>query len=133
MSRVFVDSSVWIDLVNDNRTVERDLLFDLIVQKNAMLGDLVLLEVLQGFHADHEFRRVRDSLLGYDIVRLGGRNLALQAAANYRFLRAKGVTVRKTIDMMIGTWCIMNQVPLLHSDRDFDPLEEHLGLQVWRG
>ena len=133
MTKVFVDSSVWIDLVNGVHTTERDLLFDLIVQKNAMLGDLVLMEVLQGFHSDREFARVRDSLLEFEVVGLGGRDQALAAAANYRFLRTKGVTVRKTIDVLIGTWCITNQTPLLHSDRDFDPLEEHLGLQVWRG
>ncbi len=131
--RVFVDSSVWVDHFRDVQGPRTDALRDLLGEDALLLGDLVLMEVLQGFGSDRVFKAAQHELLLVPIVQLGGRDLVLAAAANYRFLRTKGVTVRKTIDVLIGTWCIVNHTPLLHSDRDFDPLEQHLGLQVWRG
>ena len=130
---IFVDSSVWIDHFRDVQGPRTDALRDLLGDDSVLLGDLVLMEVLQGFTMDRLFEAAKIELSLVPLVQLGGRDLAVTAAANYRFLRAKGVTLRKTIDMLIGTWCILNQTPLLHSDRDFDPLEQHLGLQVWRG
>ncbi len=133
MAKVLVDSSVWIDLTRGKSSPHVKCLRDLIVDKRVLLGDLVLLEVLQGFRSDREFERVRDSLLAFESRSLGGSETALLAAEHYRSLRAKGITVRKSIDMLIGTYCIKNNIALLHNDRDFDPLEQHLGLKVHRG
>jgi predicted nucleic acid-binding protein len=130
---VMIDSAVWIDFFNGSPRNHVGLAADLIGNQQALIGDLILIEVLQGFNVDRDFRLARDTLSIIPLRRLGGRGLAVTAAENYRFLRAKGITVRKTIDVLIGTYCILHQIPLLHSDRDFDPLEQHLGLQVWRG
>ena len=130
---VFVDSSVWIDHFRDVQGPRPEALRDLLRDDAVLLGDLVLMEVLQGFTADRLFEQAEEELALLPLVQVGGRELAVAAASNYRFLRTKGVTVRKSIDMLIGTWCIVNRTPLLHSDRDFDALEEHLGLPVWRG
>ena len=133
MAKVLVDSSVWIDLTRGKSSPHVKCLRDLIVDKRVLLGDLVLLEVLQGFRSDREFEQVRDSLLAFESRSLGGSEIALLAADYYRSLRAKGITVRKSIDMLIGAYCIKNNIALLHNDRDFDPLEQHLGLKVYRG
>jgi predicted nucleic acid-binding protein len=93
-------------------------------------GDLVLTEVLQGFDGDREFQLATRLLTSLDIVNLGGTELAIQAAKNFRALRAKGVTVRKTIDTLIATRCIESGYDLLYSDRDFDTFVEHLGLRA---
>ncbi|MEQ1616609.1 MAG: PIN domain nuclease [Hyphomicrobiaceae bacterium] len=130
---IMVDSGVWIDFFNGAKHSHVELLADLINDDQALIGDLVLTEVLQGYRSDREFELARQWLEVVPLRTISGRELAVAAASNYRFLRAKGITVRKTIDVLIGTWCIVNQTPLLHSDRDFDPLEQHLGLQVWRG
>ena len=133
MAKVLVDSSVWIDLTRAKGSSQVKCLRDLIVDKRVLTGDLILLEVLQGFRSDREFERVKDSLLAFECRSLGGSEIALLAADYYRSLRAKGITVRKSIDMLIGTHCIKNSIALLHDDRDFDPLELHLGLRVYRG
>ena len=130
---IMIDSGVWIDFFNGAPGRHVDLLAELIDDDEALIGDLILTEVLQGYKSDREFELARRWLEVVPLRRIGGRLLAVAAASNYRFLRAKGITVRKTIDVLIGTWCSVNQTPLLHSDRDFDPLEQHLGLQVWRG
>lgn len=95
-----------------------------------IMGDLVLTEVLQGFQSDKDFGTARDLLLRMPFMTMGGRALALQSALNYRTLRRKGVTVRKTIDVMIGTFCIHCGLPLLHADKDFDPMVQFLGLKI---
>ncbi len=87
-------------------------------------------EVLQGFVRDRDFRIARDLLLGMPFVEMGGRDLAIESALNYRALRKKGVTVRKTIDVMIGTFCIHYKLPLLHDDKDFDPMVRFLDLKT---
>lgn len=133
VSRVLVDSSVWIDHFRANTTRETASLNGLLREDTALLGDLILLEVLQGFLTDRLFQIGKDQLLIVPLVDLGGEQMAIAAAENYRFLRSKGITVRKTIDMLIGTYCIANKIALLHTDRDFDPLEQHLGLRVYRG
>ena len=94
------------------------------------MGDLILTEVLQGFQKDKDFKIARDLLLAMPFMAMGGRELALESALNYRALRKKGVTVRKTIDIMIGTFCIHYRLPLLHDDRDFDPMVTFLGLKM---
>jgi len=94
------------------------------------MGDLILTEVLQGFQRDKDFKVARDLLLGMPFMAMGGRALALASAVNYRYLRRRGVTVKKTIDVMIGTFCIHFKLPLLHDDRDFDPMVKFLGLKT---
>jgi hypothetical protein len=94
------------------------------------MGDLVLTEVLQGFQSDKDFKTAKDLLLAMPFMSMGGRDLSMLSAVNYRELRKKGVTVRKTIDVIIGTFCIYYQVPLLHDDRDFDPMVKFLGLKI---
>lgn len=94
------------------------------------IGDLILAEVLRGFHAEREFEQTRRELTSLDIVELGDREIALKAAENFRKLRQLGVTVRSTIECIIATRCIESGHQLLHSDRDFDPFAQHLGLRV---
>jgi predicted nucleic acid-binding protein len=127
---IFVDSSVWIDYFNGRKTPQTDWLDASLGNDPLVMGDLVLTEVLQGFQNDKDFRIARDLLLGMPFMSMGGRALALKSAVNYRTLRKKGATVRKTIDVMIGTFCIHYDLPLLHDDRDFDPMVEFLGLKI---
>jgi predicted nucleic acid-binding protein len=127
---IFVDSSVWIDYFNGKKTPQTDWLDSSLGRTPFIMGDLVLTEVLQGFQSDAEYRIARDILLGVPFMTMGGRTVALQSAQNYRALRRKGVTVRKTIDVMIGTFCIINRLPLLHDDRDFEPMVKFLGLKT---
>ena len=130
---ILVDTSVWIDYFNGNDTAETSILDALLDREPILLGDLILVEVLQGFRSEAEFNRAARMLALLECRELVGREVALRSALNYRALRARGVTVRKTIDVIIGTWCILNHHQVLHSDRDFDPMERHLGLQVVRG
>ena len=128
---VLVDSSVWIDFFGNTPRPQVDRLANLLQgHERVLLGDLVLAEVLQGIHSEREFRLVRNSLLTLETVRLVSPSLAIASARTCRALRREGVTVRKTIDCLIATWCIETGVPLLHSDRDFEPFERHLGLRV---
>ena len=92
------------------------------------VGDLMLCEVLQGLSSEREARQVEAALRKFEIVSMTTPELAVQAAAHYRALRTRGITVRKTIDLLIGTWCIAHGIPLLHADRDFGPMVRHLGL-----
>jgi predicted nucleic acid-binding protein len=94
------------------------------------IGDLILTEVLQGFENDRDFNEVRKLLTSLTVVELGGQEIAIQAAKNFRALRRLGVTIRKTIDTLIATRCIESGFELLHNDRDFDPFARHLGLRV---
>jgi len=127
---ILIDSSVWIDYFNGNKTAQTDWLDSALGETPIVIGDLILTEVLQGFQSDKDFKIARDLLLRIPFVPMGGRELALESAMNYRLLRKKGVTVRKTIDVMIGTFCIHYRLPLLHDDRDFDPMVMFLGMEV---
>jgi hypothetical protein len=127
---ILVDSSVWIDYFNGVRTRQTDRLDELLGSDLLLTGDIILVEVLQGFRNDRDFRRAKRALDGLEFRAMLGRDIALKSAANYRALRAQGVTVRKTIDTLIATFCIENGHELLHADRDFDPIEEHLGLRT---
>lgn len=128
---ILVDSSVWIDYFNGIQTSETDWLDSSLGNIPIIIGDLILTEVLQGFQNDRDFKIAKDLLLGIPFMAMGGRALALQSAMNYRVLRKKGVTVRKTTDVIIGTFCIHNQFTLLHCDRDFDPMVKYLGLEIF--
>lgn len=129
---ILVDSSVWIDYFNGNKTAQTDWLDASFGSTPIIMGDLILTEVLQGFQSDKDFKTARDLLLCLPFMPMGGRELALASAMNYRFLRKKGVKVRKTIDVIIGTFCIHHHLLLLHDDRDFDPMVTFLGLSVLR-
>jgi predicted nucleic acid-binding protein len=125
---ILVDSSVWIDYFRGTRTSQTDMLDRLLVDEPIAVGDLIFAEVLQGFNSDIEFHQARRLLDSLDLIEIGGREIALQAARNFRTLRARGIAIRKTIDTLIATRCIEDGLPLLYSDRDFDPFVEHLGL-----
>lgn len=127
---IVVDSSVWIDYFRGLDTPEARQLDQLLGREPLALGDLILAEVLQGFRSDADFRRAKRLLTALPVFDLLGQRIALQAALNYRTLRAAGITVRKTIDTIIATFCIENQHALLFSDRDFQPFVEHLGLRT---
>ena len=125
---ILVDSSVWIDYFRGVKSPQAERLDSLLRVQPVSIGDLIITEVLQGCATEAEFNRVKRVLLSLDVVELGGLDIALQAARNYRFLRGLGITVRKTIDVVIATYCIENGYFLLHNDRDFLPFVEHLGL-----
>ena len=124
-----VDSSVWIDYFRGTPTAETDLLDSLLGKQPLAIGDLILVEVLQGTSTDGDFDRVRRQLKTLELVVIGGEAVAIQAARNYRALRAHGITIRKTIDTLIATRCIEDNLQLLFSDRDFDPFVARLGLR----
>ena len=126
---IFVDSSVWIDYFNGSLTAETNKLDSLLGKEVIGLGDMVLIEVLQGFRHDRDYETAKDLLLSLTIFELGGQDIAIKSADNFRFLRKTGVTVRKTIDVLIATFCIENKLPLLHSDRDFEPFHLYLRLR----
>ncbi|MBF0445978.1 MAG: PIN domain nuclease [Magnetococcales bacterium] len=127
---IIIDSSVWIDFFNGKISDKTDLLDSLLGQERIIIGDLILTEVLQGFRKNKDFQVAKSLLDTLEFKPMVGSEVALRSAENYRMLRSKGVTVRKTIDIMIGTFCIMNSYPLLHDDHDFDPMEKNLGLKV---
>jgi predicted nucleic acid-binding protein len=125
---IVVDSSVWIDFLNGRHVPHVRQLRSLLGREEIVVGDLMLCEVLQGVEDDRKARQVEALLRRFEIVAMAGDGIAVTAARNFRYLRRRGVTVRKTIDLLIGTWCIENRRPLLHNDRDFHPMARHLGL-----
>ncbi len=126
---ICVDTSVWIDYFNGKLSKETDCLDSLLGNQEILIGDLILTEILQGFQEDRHFREAQNMLESFPVQSMLGVPLAIKSATNYRTLRKRGVTVRKTIDVMIGTYCIENHIPLLYTDRDFDPMVRHLTLQ----
>jgi predicted nucleic acid-binding protein len=127
---ILVDTSVWIDYFNGVPSWQADALDSLLSEELVLIGDIILAEILQGFDLDPDFRKAREALQPLECIHLGGKQLAIKAATNFRFLRSKGVTIRKTVDMLIGTWCIESEVELLHNDKDFDRIARHLPLKV---
>lgn len=126
---IVVDSSVWIDYFNGVVTDQTDRLDASLSGELVVMGDIILAEVLQGFKRDSDFRKAKQLLDALVFKEMLGRELAVKSAQNYRRLRKKGVTVRKTVDVMIATFCIEKGLALLHSDKDFDPMTKHLGLR----
>jgi predicted nucleic acid-binding protein len=126
---ILVDSSVWIDFFNDTETAETQSLSGLLGLLPVAIGDLMLAEVLQGFRKDKDFRTALELFESVTVLELGGREIAIRSAKNFRKLRGRGFTVRKTIDCIIATYCIEHKLSLLQSDRDFEPFHEHLGLK----
>lgn len=130
---ILVDSSVWIDLFRGDKTPQTGLMLSLLENDEELaIADIILLEVLQGFRSDKQVEAALDAVAELPCFTLGGKPLAVLAASNYRSLRQKGTTVRSTIDCMIATFCIANDITLLHDDRDYTPFEEHLGLRAIR-
>jgi hypothetical protein len=126
---VLVDSSVWINYFNGNETWQTEILDQMLLQIPLFIGDLILTEVLQGFRDENEYNKAKEVLSILTCRQLGGYEIAIKSAENYRLLRKKGITVRKTIDVIIGTFCINENIALLHNDKDFEPMTKHLGLQ----
>lgn len=127
---ILVDSSVWIDFFNGVDTPQVTLLDARLGESPVLVGDLILTEVLQGFKSNKDFEIARRALAQFECRDMVGQHIALSSAENYRQLRRSGITVRKTIDVLIATFCVENRISLLHSDRDFDPMEKILGLSV---
>lgn len=126
---ILVDTSVWVDYFRGKGTAQTELLEGLLDTQEVAIGDLVFTEVLQGCKIDKEFNEVRRLLGRLDLVALSGEDVVIEAAKNYRRLRSVGITVRGTIDVVLATRCIASGFQLLHSDRDFDAFEKHLGLR----
>jgi len=127
---LIVDSTVWVDYFNGIGNPQTDYLDQIVDKTPILIGDLILAEVLQGFRDDTDFEKARRAFGKYMQAEMVNPALALQSARNYRLLRRKGITVRKTIDSLIATYCIENEHDLLHNDSDFDGYEKHLGLSV---
>ena len=125
---IVVDSSVWIDFLNGRRASHVVALQAALGKEGIIVGDLMLYEVLQGLDSERTAQQVEALLRRFEIVSMAGDAIAVLAARNFRSLRRRGITVRKTIDLLIGTWCIENRRPLLHNDGDFRPMAQHLGL-----
>lgn len=125
---IVVDSSVWIDFLNGRNAAHVRRLRALLGTDEIIVGDLMLCEVLQGLDGERAAQEVEALLRRFEIVSMAGDVIATTAARNFRSLRRRGITVRKTIDLLIGTWCIENRGPLLHNDSDFHPMARYLGL-----
>ena len=128
---ILVDSSVWIDYFNGKRSWQTDLLDHMLSNVPIIMGDLILTEVLQGFKSDKDYETAKNYLGKLPFRQMGGYNVAIQSAQNYRKLRKAGVTVRKTIDIIIATFCIIEEFTLLHDNRDFDPIASHFPLKAF--
>ncbi|WP_332675499.1 type II toxin-antitoxin system VapC family toxin [Aromatoleum sp.] len=126
---ILVDSGVWIDYFRGTETPQTEKLDSLLGVEIVAVGDLILTEVLQGFPNERDFNQAKKLMTLLVVIDLGGQEISIQAARNFRLLRARGVTVRKTIDTVIATRCIESGLSLLYGDRDFDPFVEHLGLR----
>jgi predicted nucleic acid-binding protein len=127
---VIIDTTVWIDYLRGVRNPEVQWLSAAIERQRLGLIDIILCEVLQGISDGPTFDEVRGELLQFEVFESGGAEFAVSAARNFQTLRQRGHTVRKTVDCLIATFCIMEGHSLLHRDRDFDPFERFLGLTV---
>jgi predicted nucleic acid-binding protein len=131
---VVIDSSVWIDFFNARPNPQVELLAELLYDGSTtiIVPDVVLTEVLRGFRLEREFNYAQKLMQNFDIVNTGGQDAALQASTHYRALRSMGLTVCKFVDVWVASFCIKQDLPLLHNDRDFDAFEAHRGLHVLR-
>lgn len=127
---ILVDSSVLIDYFNGIKSIQTDELDLLLGNEQIVIGDYILAEVLQGFKSNKDFKIARELLCSFPIVNICNEEIAIKSAENFRFLREKGITIRKTVDLIIGTFCIENNFELLHNDRDFKPMERFCGLKI---
>ena len=125
---ILVDTSVWIDYFNGFNSEETDKLDTALINGTVAIGDIILLEILQGIRNDKEYSKTKTMLATLDQYEMFGHSMVSKCADNYRILRKKGITIRKTADIIIASFCIENKLPLLFSDRDFVPFVEHLQL-----
>lgn len=125
---ILVDTSIWIDFFNGKITTETNLLDNALAEGNVIIGDLITLEILQGIRNDHEYNKTKKALGTLEQFELFGSSMVIECSDNFRSLRKKGLTIRKTADLIIASFCIKNKIPLLYSDRDFIPFSKHLGL-----
>jgi predicted nucleic acid-binding protein len=130
---IVVDSSVWIDFLNGRNAPHVQRLHAILGMDEVIVGDLMLCEILQGLESEQAARDVEKLLRRFEIVSIVDAAIAAAAARNFRFLGRRRITVRKTIDLLIGTWCIENRAPLLHNDSDFHPMARYLGLREFKG
>ena len=126
---IFVDTSVWIDYFNGNDTAATDRLDTALQGEAVVIGDLVLLEILQGFRREADYQQAKLLLQHLAIYDLLGRDAVEEYARYFRILRKRGITIRKTADVIIAGFCIVNRIPLLFEDKDFRPFVKHLGLR----
>lgn len=126
---IVVDTSVWIDLFRGTRSAKVETLVALTEKEDILIGDLILLEILQGARDERHAASLRNHMAAFAIAPMLNPDLAVKAARNHRYLRKNGITIRKTVDIVIGTFCIDGGHRLLHNDRDFLPMEQHLGLR----
>lgn len=127
---ILVDSSVWIDYFNGTKTEATEVLHGLIGKERLIVADLIIAEVLQGFRFDRDFETAKELLTAFDVHQISNSKLAIKSAGYFRILRKKGITVRKTVDVMIATYCIENDISLLQSDKDFLPFASEFGLKL---
>ena len=127
---IIADSSAWIDYFRGIDVPHTNKLDMALGTDEIFMGDLIVTEIMQGARTEKSITQIKDVISKMQCVNMVGQIVAYQSAANYRFLRSKGITVRKTIDMLIGTYCIISNASLIHNDVDFEPMEEHLGLKV---
>lgn len=128
---IFVDTSVWADYLSGNVSIQCELLDGLLGTEQVAIGDLVLIEVLQGFESDEDFDTAKELSLALTVFNMGGSDIAVKAASHMRTLRAKGITTLRTVNAVIATFCIENSLILLHADKGFAPFQHHLGLKVF--
>jgi len=129
---IVVDTSVWIDYVNGVITPQTNLLDIELENSRIVTGDLIITEFLQGFRDDKQYYEAKELMESLEYCDFVGKEIAIKAAENFRKLRKKGITVRKTIDVLIATFCVENGYELIHNDKDFDQMEEILGLRIRR-
>ena len=129
--RVLLDSSAWINFLRGNPPWTEGFSETFFKSENVIVADLVYVEVVRGASSTVEFRSLRAKLDEFEHVSVLTTKLAQKAVGNFQLLRSKGITIRGTIDLILATWCIENDIPLLHADRDFTGFEEHLGLKRW--
>ncbi|NTF06950.1 PIN domain nuclease [Agrobacterium rubi] len=127
---IVIDSSVWISILRGTPTAQTEKFHAIPRLRDILLGDVVLLEILQGAQSDQHAANMQARMTKFQVVSMLSPALAIKAAQNYRYLRQRGITIRKTTDLIIGTYCIEHGHALLHSDRDFTPMAEHLGLRI---
>ena len=127
---ILADTSVWIEYFNGKNNEHTDLLDNALADGLVVIGDIIFLEILQGFRDDNHYKQARLTLGTLDHYQMLGTEMVVQCAENYRSLRKRGITIRRTTDVVIATFCIKNKFPLLFQDRDFNPFVEHLKLKA---
>ena len=127
---ILVDSSVFIDYFNGIINWHTDELNALLGNELVITGDYILAEVLQGFRNDKDYKIAKEIMQSFPCFNICNEELAIKSADNFRYLRRKGITIRKTVDLIIGTFCIENDIELLHNDRDYEPMGQYLNLKI---